>query len=174
MVRLPCHDNEKGLTLVELLVALGLTGLVLVLVVTGSLFVQKFIADWSDRDKVTEELAFLSREFVPKIEDCRNLETRGDTIIFHDTGYGSFVYVRNSGVLSRSDRPLSRSGLRVEAVDISVPGLPNQPFSDTLLQEALPRGLYQLKLTVSDQRGNRDSLLTTVRNNYEYFKYSQK
>lgn len=173
-MRLSCLSNEEGLTLVELLVALGLSGLVLMLVVTGSLFVQKFISDWSDRDKVTEELAFLSSELVPRIESCREIEQQGDTLIFQYTGSALASYTRESGTLSRDGRQLSRAELNVETVEITALGLQNPPSLDTLGQEALPRGLYRLKLVVSDQRGNRDSLLTTVRNDYEYFKYSQE
>lgn len=169
-----CLNDEQGLTLVELLVALGLTGLVLVLVVTGSLFVQKFISDWSDRDKVTEELAFLNRELTPRIEESHSVEIRGDTVNFGYVGEVRTVYMLDSGGLSRDGRVLSRAGLNVETVEIAVLDLQNPALEDTLKTEERPRGLYQLKLVVSDKRGNRDSLLTVVRNDYEYFKYSQK
>ena len=172
-MRLSYLDNEDGLTLIELIVTLGLSGLVLLLVVTGSLFVQKFISDWSARDKVTEELAFLSRELTPAIEASREVQTRGDTLLFVGRDLDSTLYTLVGGGLCRRGHRLSRTGLLVVTASIDAVDLHNWAEIDTLSQEKGPRGLYRLKLVVSDQRGNRDSLLTIVRNDYEYFKYSQ-
>ena len=143
------------------------------MVVTGSLFVQRFIDNWSDRDKVTEELAFLAREFVPRIQNCLAVDIRRDTIVMVEPSGESRTYTLSSGNLMCDNLILSREGLKVEALEIRSAVLPNEPNSDTLMKEELARGLYQLRIVVSDLRGNRDSLLTIVRNDHEYFKNSQ-
>ncbi len=165
-------NNESGMTLTELIIALGLSALLLILVVSGSLFVKKYIADWSDRDKVTEELAFVAQEILPKLESSQQIEVFDDSLLCHQTDGHTVRYNLVEGTLRRNDHSLTRVGLQVDLLDIHTIVLPNDTLIVTLQSANVRAGLYSLTVAVSDQRGNADTLTTVGRNRYESLKYN--
>jgi hypothetical protein len=167
-------NNESGLTLAELIIALGLSALLLILVVSGSLFVKKYIADWSDRDKLTEELAFITKEILPKLQDSRRLEVFSDSLWCHQSDGSTIKYRLDDGAFQKDGRPLTRAGLRVDLFEVRTNLLPNDFTLDTLNIQNQQTGLYSFRVAVSDRRGNTDTLTTVGRNRYESLKYSQE
>lgn len=170
-MRLYYVNNESGLTLAELIIALGLTSLLMVLVVSGTLFVKKYISDWSDRDKITEELAFATRELMPQIEDSRELDLYPYSLVCHTVTGARISYRWEGGVLRKDDHTLSRVGLKIDLLEIRTIPLPADSTIATLSSANIDRGLYNLKIAVSDRRGNVDTLTTVGRNRYETLKY---
>ena len=171
MMRLCYVNNESGVTLAELIIALGLTSLLMVLVVSGALFVKKYISDWSDRDKITEELAFATQELMPQIEDSRALDLYPDSLVCHTVTGARIRYRWYGGVLRKDDHILLRVGLKIDLLEILANPLPIDFAKDTLGSANINRGLYYLKIAISDRRGNVDTLTTVGRNRYETLKY---
>ncbi len=165
-------DNESGMTLAEVIVALGLTSLLMVLVVSGALFVKKYVADWSDRDKITEELAFIRDELTPHLESAAQFQSFTDSVFFRSAEGTTAKYRVTDGILTKGDRPLSRAGLKVMLLPMQPNPLPEDSIADTL---TLNRhiGLFSLAVAVSDKRGNVDTLRLVGRNRYESLKYRQ-
>ncbi len=170
-MRFSLLTSEKGFTLMELIVALGLVTLLLVLVVTGSIFVERFVHDWSDRDKLTEELIFIGQELIPKLERSQKIHVSSDSLVFTSGDLRTTTIFVDSGILHRNSQPISRAGMRVETLTVTRLILPED--SSLVNLDNRPSGLYTLTVVLSDSRGNIDTLRTTVRNGYEYFKYSQ-
>ncbi len=165
-------DNESGMTLVELVVALGLTALLMILVVTGALFVKKYVADWSDRDKVTEELAFVRDELTPPLDAALKTQIFEDSIVFRSAEGTTTRYQATDGVLLKNGRQISRTGLTVALRPIPKNPLLEDNLIDTLeVREQV--GVYGLAVVVSDRRGNVDTLRLVGRNIYESLKYRQ-
>lgn len=167
-------NNESGMTLTELIIALGLSALLLILVVSGSLFVKKYIADWSDRDKVTEELAFVAQEILPKLESSQQIEIFDDSLLCHQTDGHTIRYLIEDGSLTKNGHPLTRTGLQIDLFDIRTIVLPNDTLIDTLQSTNIHTGLFSFTVAVSDHRGNADTLTTVGRNRYESLKYNPK
>jgi len=170
-MRLSYINNQSGLSLAELIIALGLTSLLLVLVVSGALFVKKYISDWSDRDKITEELAFISQELLPQIEDSRRLDLYTDSLVCHTSTGTRIRYRWDGGILSKDEHTISRVGLKVDLLEIRTNLLLIDSTIDTLSSVNTNRGLYSLKVAVSDRRSHVDTLTTVGRNRYEALKY---
>ncbi len=163
-------NNESGMTLTELIIALGLSALLLILVVSGSLFVKKYIADWSDRDKVTEELAFVAQEILPELESSQQIEIFDDSLLCHQTNGHTIRYSLVEGTLLRNDHALTRVGLQIDLFDIHTIVLPSDAPIDTLQSSNIYTGLYSFTVAVSDLRGNADTLTAVGRNRYESLK----
>ena len=100
--------NNKGVTLVELIVALGITSLVLVFVISGSLFIQKHLRDWKQADLLVEELAFIRQDLSQTIRTGRSVMLRQDSIICTSHAGAETVFHWQEGGLSANDRPLLR------------------------------------------------------------------
>lgn len=162
--------NESGLTLAELVISLGLTSLLLALVVGGSLFVERFVADWSNRDKITEELAFICDEIVPRIESARHIASEADTLVFKKQEGHDQKYWLEDGELIRDGRPLTRAGLHVDLLELDPYLLQNRSSQDTLSLSAGASALYRLTVAVSDNHGNRDTLVVAGKNSHETLK----
>jgi len=169
-MRLSYVNNQSGLSLAELVVALGLTSLLLVLVVSGALFVKKYVADWSDRDKITEELAFMVDEFQPRLESAQHIGAFGDSIIIEQSDGTIVRYSWPEGALTKDSRSLTRAGLTVNLVQLRTNLLPEDSLTDTLKTTG-HTGQYSLTIAVSDHRGNADTLTVFGRNMYEALKY---
>jgi hypothetical protein len=171
-MRLCYADNESGMTLAELVIALGLTSLLMILVVTGALFVKKYVADWSNRDKVTEELAFVRDELTPQLEAALTYRIFEDSILFQTADGTTKRYQVTDGILQKDGRQISRTGLTVALHTIPKNHLPENGLVDTLLARSQV-GVYCLAVVVSDRHSNVDTLRLVGRNIYESLKYQQ-
>ena len=66
-----CLHNNRGLTITELVVAMGIASILLVFVVSGSLFVQDYLQGWRHKDIIWEELVYLQRDLTELIASSR-------------------------------------------------------------------------------------------------------
>ncbi|MFH2037168.1 MAG: hypothetical protein ABIJ45_12255 [Candidatus Zixiibacteriota bacterium] len=60
--------DDSGLTLIELFVALLLVSLLMIFVVSGNLFVNKFISEWQDDNRLYEEGRFILKTIANDIK----------------------------------------------------------------------------------------------------------
>ncbi|MDH3892393.1 MAG: hypothetical protein OEV49_15070 [candidate division Zixibacteria bacterium] len=158
----------------ELIVAMALSTILLGLVVTGSMFLKKYINQWQERDRLLEETLFIQEELSRSIGQSQQITIHHDSLVCLDRRLKTTVYGWENNRLVKNGRPLSQSSLSLDGVAISKMDLPPQA-SDTILYErgmVKPSGIYRLAVVVSDSRGNTDSLVTLIRNKYECIKYS--
>ncbi len=173
-MNIKCFENSKGVTLVELIVAMALTSILLGLIVTGSMFLKNYINQWRERDRLLEELVFLESELSRSLSKSQQIDLYSDSLVCLGRRLNAVVYQWNEGKLTKNFRQLSQSSLSLDRIAISRLDLP-QHSTDSILDErglVEPSGLYKLAVVVSDSRGNTDSLVTLARNDYEYFKYA--
>ena len=166
--------NSRGVTLAELIVAMALTSMLLGLVVTGSLFLKRYINQWQERDRLMEELVFIEEELSRTMSKSQRINMHADSLVCLDSRSKMIVYRWHEGKLMKNGRQLSQSNLILGGIAISKMDLPLLSEDTILYRRGLiePSGLYKLVAVVSDNQGNTDSLVTLVRNDYEYFKYT--
>ncbi len=171
----PQLTNDRGVTLTELIVALGISSLLLVLIVSGALFLRNYMNQWKRQDAISEELAFVRAEFSPTIRNSRSIQAFDDSALFTGMDGVSATYRWTDKYLMKDDRRITRAGLSLDRLAIARIGL-SEPEKDTILtgiDGQCARGLYRLNMVVSNERDERDSLTAIVRNNHEYYKYSE-
>jgi len=168
--------NNKGVTIVELIVALGISSILLVFVISGSLFVQNYIRGWSQTDKLAEELVFLSHSIQSDISSSRQILLRDDSLICVSPGRSTVTYHWKQGAITRNERSLIRSGFKIDTLSIGNLPLPESDSSRILeIPKATSRtGLYQIWLVVSDGQNEKDSITFLVKNAYEYLKATRR
>lgn len=162
--------DERGVTLVELIVTLAVSSLMLVFVVSGSLFVRNYLQTWKQRDMVAEELAFVLAELSPGIQTSRSLQVSPGRLVIVSRLGDSTKYHWQDDQLHHNDKPLIRIGLHLDY--LSLTQLKRVSDTTSSSRSSVPtRGLYELTLIVSDENNNCDTLYTIVRNDYEFLKY---
>lgn len=168
-----CMNSERGVTLIELIVTLGLTSLLLVFVISGVLFMQRYINVWQHEDLVAEDTAYLAATLSDYLEHCRALRNYEDSLVFEHMDGSSSVFRRTNSALYYRSRSLLRAGLRLDSLAISQFSLP-MSSEDTLLFAGHPddvTGLYYLVIAVSGPQAA-DTFVAIVRNNYVYHKFT--
>lgn len=165
--------NHDGVTLVELVVAMAITSMLLIFIVSGSLFVQNYIDRWRQKDVLGEELAFLQTELSSAIRNGRSIRVRPDSLVLTTSNQMVTIYTLSGGRLYRNNKQLTRPGVRVDCLNVNSFELPHKSQTVNLREEGTSNvsGLYRLVLCVSDRRGNADTLSFVIRNSYEYFKH---
>jgi hypothetical protein len=168
--------EPEGATIVELVAAMGVASLLLVLVMTGSIFVQGYLRSWKQKDAVCEELVFLQCQLEQSIRTSRKIEVVADTIRFVSMSLVTSAYTVHSGTVFKDGRRLTQSGMHVECINVDrYPPKPDSAAAARTSDENRGyRGCYRLLLVVSDRQGNNDTLSSIVRNEYEYYKYAEK
>ena len=68
------------MSLIELLVALAISSILMISMISGTLFVQRFIYQWSAKNKLAEEAAFIAGDLRQIIENARVLKIFADSI----------------------------------------------------------------------------------------------
>ncbi|MFZ1685715.1 MAG: prepilin-type N-terminal cleavage/methylation domain-containing protein [Candidatus Zixiibacteriota bacterium] len=174
MMPLRYLKNSRGVTLVELIVALAISSILLVAMVSASIFVQKFVTNWQQRDSLAEELAFVRLELAPRLSRACKIRSTGDTIQIVDRERQVTTYSWRGHRLTRDDRALLRPGFQLTSLRLAKIPL-REIGSDTIFGQVnsnKPSGLYELWVAILSPRDQRDSLRVVVRNDYEYFKNS--
>ncbi|MCK5126280.1 MAG: prepilin-type N-terminal cleavage/methylation domain-containing protein [candidate division Zixibacteria bacterium] len=160
-------NNQKGFTLMELVVALSLTGLLLLVLVSANLFIHKTLASWSQANVLVEEREFLLTELSHQIARC-------DKVLYDSTSYravfyslkDSTVYELSEGDFVRNGTVINREGSSVSFIKISQDIFTKQDDSVILepeTQKNLHSSLYSIELSVS-YKGNTDVSTKKVRN----------
>ena len=168
--------NSRGLTLVELTVAMAITSILLVVMVSASLFVQRYLNNWQKRDDLSEELASLSSELAKPITTARQIRLFDDSMKTVSAGGQATTLDWHSGQLTRNGRSLTRSGIKIDSLSVARTALPNRRDGSTLEQVNSPQvpGVYEVFVRISDARAISDSLRVVVKNEYEYYKYKKE
>ncbi len=160
-------DNQQGLTLMELVVALSLTGILLVVLVGANVFVHKVLTNWARENTLVEERVYLLTEIADNIASC-------DYLVFDSTAQrlvcyfqqDSISFLLRDGVLSRGSVRLNRSEIEVNYYNV-VQGMTTNSDSSIKFDEE-PRGetrspVYSIELSVSN-KGKTDVSFKKVRN----------
>ena len=168
-----CLTDERGVTLIELIVALGLTSLLVLFVISGVLFIERYIDRWKQRDQVAEDLAFVAATLTSHIQQSRLLHDYGDSLVFEGMDGRRTLFRRTSSGLYRAGQPLIRSGLRLGRLAIAPVQFSRLP-EDTVTAAGRSgdiTGLYHLVIVVSGPYAA-DTFTAIVRNDYEYCKFT--
>ena len=172
--RLSKHTNDKGMTMVELLVAMAISSVLLVGMVAASAFLQRYISTWQNRSKLMEELSFTLRSITRHVEQARSVRL-GTRRIDLESDNGTRTSIEwTSGTLLVNRKSMTTSTFRIDSVGIAKLPL-YRPTPDTILStgrgQSVP-GMYQVTIVGSTAKGLTDTLSTIARCNYEYFKYA--
>jgi len=168
--------NERGLTLTELIVALAISSILLIFVVSGNLFVQNYIRSWKQSDKIYEELAFVSSVISEAVFESRGINLYQDSLVCWSKTRDKTVYAWGDGSLDKNGAVLSRAGLRLDTLAIATLELQKEGDSVIFIkgQDVRRCGLFEVYIVISDARNLTDSLRSVVRNEYAIVKYHQK
>jgi hypothetical protein len=152
---------------------MALVSILLLAVVSGSLFFKRTLATWKERDSLAEELAYVHGELTSAIQSGEQIVLGDSSMIVWLPGKEATEYRWYYGEFSVNGKTLLTKGATVERLSIETVSLPD-PALDTILNEndVQPTpGLYRLSLTLADSRGLRDSLKCLVVNRYEQNKF---
>lgn len=161
------------MTLTELLVAMAISGVVLVAIVSATLFLQRYLAGWEKQDILSEELAFLAGELEKSAGQAIGIRLFQDSLRI-ETGGRLITYSWNDGIFQRNGDRLGRSGVSVTSLTLDEIGLRSGSADSILSTNGVtdPHGLYRLRIVVTSRGEKSDSLITILRNNHAYFKHS--
>ncbi len=165
------HSN-RGVTLVELLVSLAITAILLVMVVSGTLFVQRYVERWRRQNSRAEEVAFAAQLLSEHMASCTSIARYPDSIVFFDSAKERACYRWPDGQLQSDRQILLQPGYSFEHLAITPFPLP-QESPDTILRAAQVTrpGLYFVRFAISD-RSAADTCALLVRNFHEYYQYA--
>jgi prepilin-type N-terminal cleavage/methylation domain-containing protein len=173
---LPCLKSNRGLTLAELTVALAITSILLVGMVSASLFVGRYISNRQKKDTLAEELAFVSQELSGQLASARTVTVFKDSLRLLSGDRTATTYVWRGGRLLKNGRNLTRSNLRIDSLSIRRIALPKEADLTTLqgTDYAETEGLYELFIGITSAQKISASLKVVVKNEYEFRKYANK
>lgn len=160
------------MTLTELLVAMAISGVVLVAIVSATLFLQRYLAGWEKQDILSEELAFVAGELEKSAGQASDISQFQDSLVVITSGR-QVTYTWKDGIFMRNDRRFGRSGVSVTALALHEIGLQTAPADSILSVNGVtdPYGLYRLRIVVTSRGEKSDSLITILRNDHAYFKH---
>jgi len=166
--------DHKGMTMVELLAAMAISFVLLVGVVAASIFLQRYIHTWQYRSKLLEELNFGLEAVTSRIETAKTIRQTVGGLDCSTHLAKQDIIVCQSGRLVINGRPVTLKDVLIDSLGIERLSL-SKPPSDTMFSisgsQPIP-GLFRVTLIGSTRKGLSDTLVTTVRCNYEYFKYA--
>ncbi len=167
--------NNKGLTLTELIIGLGITSVLMIAIISGSLFVEQYLNRWTGSSKLLDELAFVQSEITRNVEISRQVQIFADSIICTLPSARQRRYTWPDGHFYRDSKLLSHKDFIIDSVVLRKMIL-HSGDSVSILEEAKDSsvaGLYKLTVVVSDGKGSSDRLESIIKNHYEYIKYQQ-
>lgn len=174
-MNLSCLKNSKGLTLTELIIGLGITSVLMIAVISGSLFVQQYLNRWTGSSKLLDEMAFVQSEITRNVEISRLVQIFADSIICTLPSARQRRFTWPDGHFYRDGKLLSHKDFIIDSIVLSRMTL-HPGDSVSILEKAKDStvaGLYNLIVVVSDSKGSSDRLESIIKNHYEYFKYLQ-
>ncbi len=167
--------NNKGLTITELIVTMGISAILLIFIISGSLFIKNYLKKQSQKSKIFEELSFVLSELDNTISNGRELVLKNDSLIVISKSGLQTTYTWMNKRFMRNSHNLSTSGMKIDSLGIHKIRLLKQANSTILNQKKkiTKSGAYELFIKISDSENRTDSLKTIIINNYENVKYSQ-
>ncbi len=172
-MRFLLQHNEKGVTLVELLVTLGVSAILIVFVVSGSLFIQKYVSNEQQASRLFEELSAISSELRTAIAKANRIQTYSDSLVCASDLNDQVTYSWHDSSFARNGHELLSTSFRLTSVTVEKLELP-RPGDSTIYSNVrrYSAGLYRVRVIVADKKGVRDSLTFTVTNEHEKTKFS--
>ncbi len=169
-------NSERGVTLVELIVATAISSLILLFVVAGGVFVKDYLSKWKKRDLLTEEMVFLHKEISGALESARSVSLCDDSLVCHSHVGSDAHYRWAKGSIRKGSHELMREGFTLDTLAIAPYGLQDSVFDSILHVSGRPDRVpfFELLLVLSDQNGQADTLRSTIRNEYSYGKFAKK
>ncbi len=167
-------DNQRGLTLMELVVALSLTGLLLVVFIGANLFIHKTLTSWSHENTLVEERVFLLTELANSIVACDQLKFDSAAQVL--TCYflkDSTIFALDDDNLQRDNIVLNKSGITVDFFKVSQDVFTNYDASIILNVDTSKESinsLYSVYLSIS-HKGKTDVSVKKIRN---YLAFSKR
>lgn len=159
--------NNKGLTLAELIIALGLSSLLLIFIISGSLFMKRYLFIWKNENRLYEELRLINSELSDKLQKANRIELFADSLSVRvDTTM--FVYNWATNQLIRNTHIITPNYL--SNIELNVRKIPLLNSADSIILDENRSGLYKIHIAIQDNYGQKDSLITIIKNNYVYYK----
>ena len=167
--------NNKGITLTELIVTMGISSILLIFIISGSLFIKNYIKKQNQNNKIYEELSFIQNELEKSISSGRSIVTQKDSLIVISKLGVITTYNWQNHTFTRNDHPLLSHGMSIESLSVQKIQLPKTGDSTILKQDVgqIKSGVYEVFIKISDSKQITDSINTIVLNNYETIKYKQ-
>ena len=112
-------NNERGLTLVELIVTIGVSSVLVVILVSGTLFVQKYLDQWSRHGSLIEEIVLVQENLTENLRPARRIDVWADSLTAQATNGKITTYAWADSLLTKNGRSILRSGVRVHRLSIT-------------------------------------------------------
>ncbi|MEE9441410.1 MAG: hypothetical protein V3V99_01930 [candidate division Zixibacteria bacterium] len=165
--------NIRGLTLMELVVSLGLVAILMVVFVSGNIFVHKMLKNWSSGNILSEEREYIHSLLAEYTAGCDAIvqDTINNSIRFY-TARDSIVCQLDGGRLILKGKPAHRPEIIVRSVEVSPVELSESVGEGIISEGKLPQTscLYRINLKLS-YRGEEDESYTIIRNIKEFAKH---
>lgn len=173
---LSCLKNDHGLTLAELLVAMGVSSIVLVMVVTGAVFVEKYVSRWRQRSQLATEASFVRSTLEQAIQQGFQVVQAGDSLLIRHRNRQRDLFSWAGGQLKLNGRQLVRHGVVVDSLAVRRVHLSEADSAFIFVADTLGArrtGLYNVSAGLRDGRGHHYVTSFLVRNDHEYLKATQ-
>lgn len=169
--------GDRGLTLTELVVAMGASGILLLVVVSGSLFVQRYIEQWKSGHAVWEELLFVRQELTGTIAGATCVAAYDDSLVIAGAPFDSIRYTWPNGLLRRDGRSLLTAGFairRLTVEDFALPDVVERNILGVTDNSGGTDGRLRITVVITSEDDTSDSLEFVVYNEYQMVKFSPR
>lgn len=160
--------NEKGLTLTELIISLGISSLLLIFIISGSIFTKKYLSTWKNENRLYEELRFIGNEFYDNISRSKKILLFEDSTKIYYANKQNYTYVWTSKSFYRNQHKLTSN--YISSIDLDISKIPLLNNYDSTILDSSRSGLYKVEITLQDVTGIKDSITLNIINNNEYYK----
>lgn len=154
----------------ELVISLGLVGILMVAFVSGNVFVQKVVGNWSKGNQLDEEGEWVLSQLTNRVEGCDSL--RIDSVNakwrFY-AGSEKILVILENGHLTENGKDMHQKNFTIKRLAISRIPFPKES-DDSILSVNKISGnssLYEINLEVQ-YRGNSHEFRSVVRNQKEF------
>ena len=112
--------SQTGITYIELLVALILSSIVVIFIISANLFVNKFIRTWERNNAIYEEGEYILSTIDKDLGNCDELSSQDSTKYDITKNNGDTItYFLSDGKLLRDDRVLNTVDIVCEWLSLS-------------------------------------------------------
>ena len=146
--------NNRGATLAELLVAMGLTGLLLLIIVSGVIFMQRTVGGWLGESREAADIATVGEAFSKHLSQARFVQSFADSLVVVSTNGRRNTIGWSDKKLRRNGKLLLSDEVRLNQVQVSQFSLRTTAqetiFVDEHTSYAEHSGLYQIEVSWTD------------------------
>lgn len=162
--------NQNGLTLMELIVSMGLVSLLILMLVTGNIFVQKVIGQWSSGNRLYEEGEWVLGRLIDLTRTCDSLDSgwESNQVVFYFGPDSVNCIIENEALLIGGRVSHQR---QVKAGELKIEKWPSTNQRNGYIfdnEETFASSLYQIEIKLS-YRGQSDVFQAVTRNSKASF-----